>query len=147
MPVAAPAQSPGASVLNSWKEIAAYLGRGVRTVQRYERELNLPIRRPRGTSRSAVIALKDDLDAWLRIAPCRQTRRLPSAALPTAALGVDQAFVGDAALRQQCNALRAAHAEVMANVISSINGLVETIDVVSSRIRSMGLVRGAERPM
>ncbi len=31
-------------VLNSWKEIACYLGRGVRTVQRYERDLGLPVR-------------------------------------------------------------------------------------------------------
>lgn len=58
-------------VLNSWKEIAAYLGRGVRTVQRWERELNLPVRRPRGKDRSAVIALKPDIDAWLHNVPQR----------------------------------------------------------------------------
>src|SRR5215467_5605321 len=55
-----------ADVLNSWKEIATYVGRGVRTVQRWERELNLPVRRPRGKHRSAVIALKEDIDIWLR---------------------------------------------------------------------------------
>lgn len=53
-------------VLNSWKEIATYLGRGVRTVQRWERDLDLPVRRPRGKQRSAVIAIKEDLDLWLR---------------------------------------------------------------------------------
>ena len=63
-------------VLNSWKEIAAYLGRGVRTVQRYERDLGLPVRRPRGKSRSAVIALTDELDAWLRNAPRNELDRL-----------------------------------------------------------------------
>lgn len=56
-------------VLNSWKEIAAYLGRGVRTVQRWEHDLGLPVRRPRGRDRSAVIALKPDLDKWLRDTP------------------------------------------------------------------------------
>jgi DNA-binding transcriptional regulator YiaG len=56
-------------VLNSWKEIATYMGRGVRTVQRWERELGLPVRRPRGKSRSAVIALAADLDQWLHCAP------------------------------------------------------------------------------
>lgn len=56
-------------VLNSWKEIAAYMGRGVRTVQRWEQELGLPVRRPRGKERSAVIALKKDLDLWLQSAP------------------------------------------------------------------------------
>jgi hypothetical protein len=54
-----------AEVLNSWKEVAVYLGRGVRTVQRWELELGLPVRRPRGKSRSAVIALKPELDQWL----------------------------------------------------------------------------------
>jgi len=32
-----------ASVLNSWEEIAAYLERGVRTVQRWEQELHSPV--------------------------------------------------------------------------------------------------------
>ena len=45
------------------------MGRGVRTVQRWERELDLPVRRPRGKSRSAVIALAADLDEWLYRAP------------------------------------------------------------------------------
>ncbi|HEX5435374.1 MAG TPA: hypothetical protein VFY05_14135 [Candidatus Angelobacter sp.] len=58
-----------AEVLNSWKEIAAYMGRGVRTVQRWEQELGLPVRRPRGKERSAVIALKPDLDRWLQRVP------------------------------------------------------------------------------
>jgi hypothetical protein len=56
-------------VLNSWKEVATYLGRGVRTVQRWERELGLPIRRPRGKSRSPIIAFRPELDRWLRSAP------------------------------------------------------------------------------
>src|SRR5947209_20255625 len=56
---------PNANVLNSWKEVATYMGRGVRTVQRWEQELGLPVRRPRGKSRSAVIALKAELDQWL----------------------------------------------------------------------------------
>jgi phage terminase Nu1 subunit (DNA packaging protein) len=52
-------------VLNSWKEVALYLGRGVRTVQRWEQELGLPVRRPRGKARSAVLALRAELDSWL----------------------------------------------------------------------------------
>ena len=31
--------------LNGWKEIAAFLGKGVRTVQRWEREQGLPVHR------------------------------------------------------------------------------------------------------
>lgn len=56
-------------ILNSWKEIAQYLGRGVRTVQRWEAELGLPVRRPRGKSRSAVIALTSELDRWMASTP------------------------------------------------------------------------------
>ena len=58
-------------VLNSWKEIADYMGRGVRTVQRYERDLRLPIHRPAGKSRSAVIAFADEIELWMRKGPLR----------------------------------------------------------------------------
>jgi phage terminase Nu1 subunit (DNA packaging protein) len=64
-------------VLNSWKEVATYMGRGVRTVQRWEQELGLPVRRPRGKSRSAVIALKPELDQWLARGPKQETIRKP----------------------------------------------------------------------
>jgi phage terminase Nu1 subunit (DNA packaging protein) len=50
--------------LQSWKEIARYLDRGIRTVQRWEK-FGLPVHRPAGHDRSAVFALKHELDAWL----------------------------------------------------------------------------------
>lgn len=62
--------NPG--VLNSWKEIATYLGRGVRTVQRWESELQLPIHRPRGKNRSAVVAFRKELDDWLKATPSQR---------------------------------------------------------------------------
>ena len=55
-----------AEVLNSWKEIAAYTGRGIRTIQRWEQELGFPVRRPREKSRSAVIAIRTEIDRWFR---------------------------------------------------------------------------------
>ncbi len=58
--------SDGRTVLSSWKEIAAYLGKGVRTAQRWERELRLPVRRPIAHNKRIVIALPDELDGWLR---------------------------------------------------------------------------------
>jgi len=57
------------SVLNSWKEIAAYLKRGVRTVQRYHKTLGLPVRHTTGRYRCAVLAFTDELDAWLGTRP------------------------------------------------------------------------------
>ena len=53
------------AALQSWKEIAEYMGRGVRTVQRWERDAGLPIRRPRIGDRGPVIAFPDELDKWL----------------------------------------------------------------------------------
>ncbi len=54
------------NTLNSWKEIACYLGRGVRTVQRWEAELKLPVHRMGTSDRSPVFAFRAELDAWLR---------------------------------------------------------------------------------
>ena len=62
--------------LTSWKEIAEYMRSGVRTVQRYEREFGLPIRRPTGKSRGSVIATRAEIDAWIAAAPIRETFRL-----------------------------------------------------------------------
>lgn len=58
-----------AEVLSSWKEIAAYLRRGRRTVQRWERELGLPVRRPRGRERGTVFAWPREIDTWLQENP------------------------------------------------------------------------------
>src|SRR4026208_454179 len=50
--------------LDSWKEIAAYLGRGIRTVQRWEREEGLPVHRLVHDKRGNVYAQRDELAAW-----------------------------------------------------------------------------------
>ena len=54
------------NVLTSWKEISQYLGKGVRTVQRWERQAGLPIRRSAGPSRGGVLALPEEIDEWAR---------------------------------------------------------------------------------
>jgi hypothetical protein len=58
-------------IIIGWKEIANYLGKAVRSVQRYEVGLALPIRRPAGKSRGAVFATKPELDAWITGASLR----------------------------------------------------------------------------
>lgn len=58
--------------LNGWKEIANYLGKGVRTAQRYERNFALPVRRPSGRSEGAVMATPAEIDAWLMASPKRE---------------------------------------------------------------------------
>jgi Tfp pilus assembly protein PilF len=49
--------------LDSWKEIASYLRRSLRTAQRWERDAGLPVRRVGGNG-GAVYAFRSDLDAW-----------------------------------------------------------------------------------
>ena len=50
--------------LESWKEIAEYLGREVRTVQRWERDQGLPVHRHAHHKRSSVYAFPAELDRW-----------------------------------------------------------------------------------
>jgi hypothetical protein len=54
-------------LLNSWKEIAAYLGRGVRTAQRWEK-YGLPVRRLAPGPRASVIADAGEIDKWIQSA-------------------------------------------------------------------------------
>jgi hypothetical protein len=70
-------QTAHPTIVSGWKDIANYLGRGVRTVQRYERELGLPVRRAAGKSTSIVIATKAELDSWVMASPIRDVVRLP----------------------------------------------------------------------
>jgi len=58
--------APAANLLRSWKGISAYMALGVRTVQRYEANLGLPVHRPAGGNRCAVWAFSDEIDAWLK---------------------------------------------------------------------------------
>jgi tetratricopeptide (TPR) repeat protein len=51
--------------LDGWKAIAAHLGRDIRTVQRWELQEGLPVRRLEHRQRSSAYAIKAELDAWL----------------------------------------------------------------------------------
>lgn len=51
--------------LDSWKEIADYLGKGERTVKRWECERCLPIRHVPGHGHGSVYAFTSELDEWL----------------------------------------------------------------------------------
>ena len=112
--------------LGSWKEIAAYLGKGVRTVQRWENDLGLPVRRPDGASKGVVYASPDELDRWLnnqwarRLAPVKADGPLKDFNTAVKASRelrhvnrqlVDELLHNLQALRDQCAALAQASAE------------------------------------
>jgi hypothetical protein len=52
-------------ILNGWKEISNHIERGVRTAQRWEALLGMPVHRPALKDRSAVVAFSDELDRWI----------------------------------------------------------------------------------
>lgn len=53
------------SRLTSWKEIAAHLGRDVRTVLRWHKDRGLPVHRVPGGRRGGVFAYTGELEQWL----------------------------------------------------------------------------------
>lgn len=53
----------GPPMLTCWKDIAQFFGKGVRTVQRWEAELGMPVRRPRDST-NVVFADPEELRAW-----------------------------------------------------------------------------------
>lgn len=54
-------------VLSSWKDVAAHLGKSVRTVQRWEAELGLPIHRPNKRRQRIILAYPDELKQWVGV--------------------------------------------------------------------------------
>ncbi len=77
---------PDEDLLDSWKEIAAYLRREVRTAQRWEKREGLPVRRHLHAKASSVCAFKHEIDAWLRSrsrAPSESALKMESS-VPTA---------------------------------------------------------------
>jgi cytidylate kinase len=79
-------EKPRTGILSGWKSIANYLDKGVRTVQRYEREMGLPVRRPSGRSFGSVIATKADLNSWVAASPTRRVSQRESILPSTAVL-------------------------------------------------------------
>ena len=51
--------------LDSWKEIAVYLRRDVKTVQRWERREGLPVHRLHHDKLGSVFAYRGEIDAWV----------------------------------------------------------------------------------
>jgi len=59
-----PSNARADKTLDSWKEIAAFLNRGVRTVQRWEKTEGLPVRRHQHLKRGSICATPSELATW-----------------------------------------------------------------------------------
>lgn len=114
--------------LDSWKEIATYLGRSIRTVQQWERSEGLPVHRLQHSKYGSVYAFRSELDEW------RDQRTVPADVAGT--FIADSASEGEAcaaretvsgveASSQLARRIRWAAAAVLAVVIAiGITGLV-----------------------
>lgn len=81
--------SPESERLESWKEIAAFFRREVRTVQLWEKHEGLPVHRQQHRKLGSIYALRGELDHWLHSRSVRsEARPLPrmdTTKLPTSA--------------------------------------------------------------
>ncbi len=112
-------------ILNSWKEIANYLGRGVRTVQRWEAQLGLPVHRPAGKDHSAVLAFSSELDQWLDSRPVR------FGSIVNADSGQDRQSVQVQALLTRAETVLQRLESILNRADETQRKLAETIDVLT----------------
>ncbi len=69
--------------LDSWKEIASYLRREVRTVQLWEKREGLPVHRHFHKSLGSVFALRSEIDRWKRQVSRENGHQEPESATPS----------------------------------------------------------------
>src|SRR5271154_1660579 len=55
-----------APLLTCWKDIAHYVGKSVRTLQRWERELGFPVRRAEAREKGTVLAIPREINSWVK---------------------------------------------------------------------------------
>lgn len=115
-------------ILNGWKEIANYMGKGVRTVQRYEMQLGLPVHRPAGKAKGSVLTTRAELDAWIAASPIRESfgpTRSAQPALPglEAAANLRQGLANLHTLRDEMSGLRS-------DLARSLQKLQQNLDIL-----------------
>ena len=121
--------------LDSWKEIAAYLKRGARTVQRWEIEEGLPVHRLQHDTLGSVYAYRSELDAWWSRRKA-EPREAPAETAAAPAIAV-LPFVDMSQEQNQayfCDGI----AEEILNALSRLNGLRVVSRTASFRFRSAG---------
>jgi Tol biopolymer transport system component len=80
---------PPGERLESWKEIAVYLNRSVRTLHRWEKEEGLPVHRQLHKELGSVFAYKSEVDAWSRARSVRTENHRAGAVLIAGSDGSD----------------------------------------------------------
>ena len=122
--------------LDSWKEIAAYLKRGARTVQRWEREEGLPVHRLVHGKLGSVYAYQAELDAWWRSREAELANEppLPAGATPSVAVLPFADMSRERDLAYFCEGM----AEEILDALSGIPGLRVSSRTASFHSRTPG---------
>lgn len=81
-------------ILDSWKDVADYLKRDVRTCQRWERTMGLPVHRLDGSPRARVFVYKDELDEWIAAKAHEHVASEITSRKTAAVIGVIILFIG-----------------------------------------------------
>jgi hypothetical protein len=116
-------------LLTSWKEIACYLGKGVRTVQRWEQQFGLPVRRPNERAKGIVHATRQDLDHWLAAQWSQRNREVVSNSPPN-----QTQFDAVRASLQQAAALREANRHLLSDVKRSLVVFFEECEALARKM-------------
>ncbi len=129
----ADSQQRSLEILNSWKEVAVYLGRGVRTVQRWERDLGLPVHRPRGKQRSAVVAIPVEIERWIERTPARSLEIAISNHVELARHLRDQSLVAGAA--QERARLRSHSKALLQQAVAARERMLQLVEQLRLSVR------------
>ena len=118
------------TILTSWKEIAQYMGKGVRTVQRWEQDFGLPVRRPKGSDKKAVLARPSDLDSWLALRCGTRVECQRTANPSTNVLLIRSRLSNEIETSRQ---LRAQHQHVRDEIRSALRVLTEQLTLICKK--------------
>ena len=131
-------------MLSSWKEIAHFFGKGVRTVQRWEKTLDLPIHRPPGAPSNVVLARTSDLEEWMHRGPVSRLESKVDGAAGTTAIGdmlaeleKEIAELGDCVGMKDFSFARAGSAE------DRLTALTAHVTRISTKLSSSQIARAA----
>lgn len=147
--------------LDSWKQIARYLNRSVRTVRRWERQEGLPIHRHMHQTLGSVFAIRSEIDAWQgRVATVASThadwllatdsKRVRSiAVLPFVNLSddVDNAYFAEGLTDELIGSLAKLHGLRVTSRTSSatVRGSAEGVKAIARRLGVRYLLEGSVR--
>ena len=131
--------------MDSWKGIANYLNRDVRTVIRWEKERRMPVHRVPGEKGHGVFALREEIDNWLRSDSNRDAKPAALAVLPFSnTLRPGQDYVTDGIGDSLISALsRIPRVRVMAwSTVSRYRGVNLDLRQVGRELNATALVTG-----